>query len=188
MAAESAVIVESPSSAPASAVSLSARRGTAYYSRLLRGLSDDALREPSAVDGFDRAQVVASVALDARGLAVAMDALTRDEPAETAPEWELPWAELVTYTATLPAGALRNLHDHTVVHLNVAARDLARDAWSTPLEVWGSRASAQEYLRRRERQIWVASLCLRAGGVLSDLPDPSWAAAPLRMPTLIRAR
>ncbi|GIG21193.1 hypothetical protein Cch01nite_19170 [Cellulomonas chitinilytica] len=150
---------------------LLARRAQAYFARQLRTLPDDELRTASAVDGWSRGRLVAHVALHARSL-------TRlTEWAATGiyvPLWttSVERDELEAYTATLPAQALRNLADHSAIHLDVEWRDLPPAAWELRLrEGDGSVRTASESVPERARLLWRAALGLANGGRRSDVPD-----------------
>ncbi len=140
---------------------LAARRATALYSRELEHLSDEDLRGDSTAPGWSRSHVVAYIALEARALAIALDGLASITHPDYEPVGE--WGAAVDFTATLGASALRNLHHHTVVHLNVACRDLPDAAWSVPIEVSGRRAAPSALMARRELQIVKGTLALRTG-------------------------
>jgi len=150
---------------------LAARRAQAYYARQLRGLTDAQLDEPSTIPGWSRRRLVAHVALGAR-------ALTRwTEWAATGVNDPL-WAsdserdELESYTATLPPQALRNLAQHTAVHLDVEWRDLAPDAWGKRYrELDGSSATIGASVPDRARVLWWAAVSLGNGGRSEDAPE-----------------
>lgn len=141
-----------------------ARRGTAYFARLLNGLSDDAL-----VDNA-RARVVACVGYHARGLARLM---TWARTGEETPEHASPAAKSAEIVAgtSLPARALRGLFDHAAIHLDVAWRDLPGPAWDAKLQrLDGTPITARDTPMLRARMIWHAALALDAGGRRADLP------------------
>lgn len=143
---------------------LLARRGTAYYARLLNGLPDEALVDNS------RAEVVSRVGYHARGLSRLM-AWARS--GLESPEHESPkeqWAEVLR-GVSLPARALRGLFQHSAIHLDVEWRDLPGDAWDAPLRrLDGTEIFARDVPIIRARTIWQAALDLDAGARLADLP------------------
>lgn len=152
---------------------LSAGRGTAYYSRVLQGIPDGALAHEADTPGWSRAQVVAWTALEARAFANAVEGLDTGLLLGGLSSA----AELVDYTSTLGPTALRNLHHHTVVHLNVTWRDLAADRWSSPVDVFGRFFTPAEFVSHREQQVWAGALALNGRGRLADLPrqpDAGW--------------
>jgi maleylpyruvate isomerase len=146
-----------------------ARRGTAYFSRKLNELTDDALWQPSRVPGWSRRHVAACVGYHAR-------ALTRiTEAARTGSRlamFDTPTQrdEEIEDGATLPAGALRHLVVHAQVHLNVEWRDLSNDDWERRLSGDGpSRARDTAWLRAKE--IWLRAVDLGNGGAFRDFPQ-----------------
>lgn len=144
---------------------LLARRGTAYFSRLLNGLVDADLMESS------RAEVVSRVGYQARGLSRLMAwARTGQEM----PEHESATAQRaeVALGVSLPARALRGLFQHAAVHLDVEWRDLPGVAWDTRLHrLDGTEITAREVPIIRAEMVWQAALELDAGGRLADLPS-----------------
>ena len=150
--------------APAEAL-LSARRGTAYFARLLNGLPDHALARPSRIAGWSRAQVVAHVGYHARALAEALAGL-RGADAGTAGDI----ATRVARGASLPARALRGLFDHAAIHLDVEWRDLPGPAWDGRLSLEGAEIAIRATPDLRAAVIWRAALDLDAGGRRADLP------------------
>ena len=147
---------------------LLARRGTAYFSRKLNELPDAELYGPSRVPGWSRAHVVAHVGYHARELAGVIE-LARTG-ARSDPEVAYGPAT-VDFGATLPPGALRNLHAHAAVHLNVEWRDLPPERWErvvTVPESGDEKVSCTPWLRARE--VWLAALDLDNGARREDLP------------------
>ncbi|GAB5445422.1 DinB family protein [Gymnodinialimonas sp.] len=144
---------------------LLARRGTAYFARLLNGLPDDALVENH------RALVVARVGYHARGLTRLLTWArtgieTPEHPSEAAREAE------VVAGSSLPARALRGLFDHAAIHLDVEWRDLPGPAWDAPLHLLdGTQITARDTPRIRAQLIWAAALDLDAGARATDLPS-----------------
>jgi maleylpyruvate isomerase len=142
-----------------------ARRGTAYFARLLNDLPDEALPAPSRVPGWTRAHVVAHVGYNARALARLV-------------EWARTGLEMPMYESaearateielgsTLPPRALRNLFNHAEVHLNVEWRDLTDHQWDI---VVGDLA-VRETPWTRAREIWLHAVDLDATGTFIDLP------------------
>ncbi len=142
---------------------LLARRGTAYFSRLLNTLQDEAL-----VD--NRARIVAQTGYHARGIARLMQwARTGSETPEHASQQALD--DEVLIGTSLPARALRGLFDHSAIHLDVEWRDLPGAAWDAPLtQLDGTAIAARDTPLIRARTIWHAALELDAGGRITDLP------------------
>ncbi len=155
--------------APAGALGL-ARRGTAYFARLLNGLSDSDLAAP--VDAAPtRAHLVAQISLQARRMSEALSALRQGDD-HVAKDFRTIERPALDVTASLPPRALRNLFAHSEVHLNVEFRDLGAEQWHAALitpegETLG--VSALPHLRAAS--LWRASLDLSAGGLSVDVPS-----------------
>jgi maleylpyruvate isomerase len=149
---------------------LLARRGHAFFARKLNELRDEEFAAPSRVPGWSRAHVIAHVGYHARamarlieGAAAGAEARMYDSPHQHAEE--------VSFGATLPVEALRNLVAHAAVHLNVEWRDLPESAWRRPVVLDdGAVVAASETVRLRAREVWLRSLDLRNGAVVTDLP------------------
>ncbi|PTQ75585.1 maleylpyruvate isomerase N-terminal domain-containing protein [Celeribacter persicus] len=145
---------------------LLARRGTAYFARKLMELSDEALFEPSAVEGLSRAHVIVRVSYEARYQALALEALDKGEVLEI-PE-DLPSLDLA---ATLPARALRHLFQHSEVHLNVCWRDLSEAQWDMDLVLAdGTKITPRALPMMRAKGVWQGALDLGSGARLKDIP------------------
>lgn len=149
---------------------LLARRGQAYFSRLLNDLSDSDVDADSLLPGWSRRKVVAHVGLNAR-------ALTR------LTEWARTGLETPMYSsatqrdtdielaATLPVQALRNLSDHAAIHLSVEWRDLPPDAWLHEVRTaQGRLVPVSETVWMRTREVWLHAVDLRNGGAVGDFP------------------
>jgi maleylpyruvate isomerase len=151
---------------------LAARRGTAYFSRILNALSDEELAAPATGrrhDGRTRAALVAGVALHARAMAEVFEATRIGQP--YGPHATAFDRDSVRFAATLAPSALRNLHAHTVVHLNVEWRDLPESAWQSEVAVWNARRATPTVLvGDRRRLVWSAALALDPLGRVSPLP------------------
>src|SRR5699024_9135298 len=87
---------------------LLARRGQAYFSRVLGQLPNGDLGSESFVPGWTNARVVAHVALDARATAHAVEAL-RTRASEPVLVDAAERIRDIDFAATLPPEALRNL-------------------------------------------------------------------------------
>lgn len=144
---------------------LLARRGTAYFSRFLNELEDEALVG-------NRARLIAEVGYTARGLARLMQgARTGVDVPEHASAGAL--AAEITKGTSLPARALRGLFHHSAIHLDVEWRDLPSPSWDAPLlRMDGSLISARDTPLIRATAIWQAALDLGAGGRIADVPPP----------------
>ncbi|MFG1300613.1 maleylpyruvate isomerase family mycothiol-dependent enzyme [Xanthobacter sp. V3C-3] len=155
--------------APACELAL-ARRGTAYFARVLNGLPDEAFAAPSRLPGWTRARVIAHVGYGARALARVVESVRTgaDLPMY---ESEAARAAELDLGASLPPRALRNLFRHAAVHLDVEWRDLSDAGWDgagrgrngAPLAV-----RATPWLRARE--VWLHAVDLDGGGSVRDFP------------------
>ena len=154
-------------SAPADDLDL-ARRGTAYFARLLNGLDDEALGLPAARGG-SRADVVAEIGVAARAMAVSLAAVRDgavgpvDDPSGHAVR--------IALAETLPRHALRYLVRHAALHLDVEWRDLTDAGWGGEIVLPdGARLALRDTPIHRARAVWSAALDLDAGGRAQDLP------------------
>ncbi len=147
-----------------------ARLGTAYFARLLNGLSDADLDEPSNLEGRLRREIVAHVGYHARVLSGIVSRAREAEPNAIAAPMRVDIAE-VERRATQPARALRNLFAHSTVHLNVEWRDLDDVQWRAVVGTGADQAIAvRDTPWRRARAIWLHAIDLGAGGRLPDAP------------------
>ncbi|QEE60439.1 maleylpyruvate isomerase family mycothiol-dependent enzyme [Salinibacterium sp. dk2585] len=149
---------------------LLARRGQAYFSRLLMRLSDADFEQPSAIGGWSKAHVIAHVGYHARELSMLVQSASDpDEPPLF--ETDAAFLDQVEYGATLPPFALRNLSDHAAVHLTVEWRDLSDAGWRRTVparEGLTVEIAATPAMRACEN--WFRALDLDAGGKLADIP------------------
>ena len=156
---------------PALAASLlTARRGTAYFTRKLAELADDEFTRPSLLDGWSRAHVIAHVGYNARALTRLLEwAATGVETAMYAsPEQR---ADEINEGATLKPIALRHLVSHSNVHLNVEWRDLPADRWQdTVRTAQGRSVPVSETAWMRTREVWIHAVDLDNGGSFYDIP------------------
>lgn len=149
---------------------LDARRGTAFFARKINELSDAELDGASLLPGWTRRHVVAHIGYNAR-------AITR------LVEWAATGVETPMYTstavrdheidfgATLSPIALRNLFDHSAVHLSVEWRDLPEDAWQHQVRtIQGRQVPASETVWMRSREVWVHAVDLDNGATFEQIP------------------
>lgn len=147
-----------------------ARRGTAYFARLLNELSDRALDEPSAVDGFTRRRLIAYAGYHARLLSEFVAWGRTGEAAGFPRNLEVAAADL-EFGITQPSRALRYLFDHSAVHLNVEWRDLSNDDWDRSVTAAGARAiRLRDTPLMRARALWLLAIDLNSGGRFADMP------------------
>lgn len=150
---------------------LQARRGTAYFARKLRELPDADLYEPSGLDGWTRAHVVAHVGYNARGLSRLVNWA---ETGEETPMYSSPDARNaeIEMGATLSPIALRNLFDHSAIHLNVEWRDLPDERWDFPVRTaQGREVPVSETVWMRIREVWIHAVDLGNGARFADFPQ-----------------
>jgi maleylpyruvate isomerase len=158
------------SAAPAQSLEL-ARRGTAYFARLVNNLDDAALCGPSRIEGKNRRWFIASIGLQPRMFAESVGWARSAESTKVLPfplAVDTPEIELA---ATLPTQALRNLFAHSEVHLNVEWRDLTDDHWQRVVrDAIGTTMTMMETPMLRAAALWRTAIDLDAGGRLADLP------------------
>ncbi|MGY4544291.1 maleylpyruvate isomerase [Arthrobacter sp. UYNi723] len=151
---------------------LQARRGTAFFARKLNELSDTELDGHSLLPGWTRRHVVAHVGYNARAIArlVEWAATGVETPMYSSSEAR---NHEIEFGATLSPIALRNLFDHSAVHLNVEWRDLPEEAWHHKVKTAQGRiVPAEETVWMRTREVWLHAVDLDNGAVVSDIPTP----------------
>jgi maleylpyruvate isomerase len=150
---------------------LQARRGTAFFARKLNELSDAELDEESLLPGWTRRHIAAHVGYNARAIARLIEwAATGVET----PMYPSPGArnDEISFGATLSPIALRNLFDHSAVHLSVEWRDLPAQAWEREVRTaQGRLVPASETIWMRSREVWVHAVDLNNGAAFSDIPQ-----------------
>jgi maleylpyruvate isomerase len=147
-----------------------ARRGTAYFSRKLAELPENELNGDSLLPGWTRRHVVADVGYNARALTRLVEGVRTGSPGQM---YASPGDRDVeiSFGATLPSNALRNLHAHAAVHLDVEWRDLPDDRWESPVtDATGRRVPVAETVWMRTREVWVRAVDLDNGGSFDHLP------------------
>ncbi|GAB3569246.1 mycothiol-dependent maleylpyruvate isomerase NagL [Arthrobacter alkaliphilus] len=79
----------------------------------------------------------------------------------------------IEFGATLSPIALRNLFEHSAVHLNVEWRDLPAANWHHKVKtVQGRTVPAEETVWMRTREVWVHAVDLDNGATFVDIPAP----------------
>ena len=155
---------------------LQARRGTAFFARKLNELSDDELDGASLLPGWSRRHVTAHIGYNARAIARLVEWAATGVETPMYPSTEVRDHE-IDFGATLSPIALRNLFDHSAVHLNVEWRDLPGESWHHKVKtVQGRPVPAEETVWMRSREVWVHAVDLDNGARFSDIPEPvlSW--------------
>ncbi|MFJ3958265.1 maleylpyruvate isomerase family mycothiol-dependent enzyme [Arthrobacter sp. NPDC090010] len=150
---------------------LQARRGTAFFARKLNELGDEELDGASLLPGWSRRHVVAHVGYNARALSRLIEwaATGVETPMYPSPEYR---DREILFGATLSPAALRNLFDHSAVHLNVEWRDLSDESWEARVRTaQGRNVAAGETVWLRTREVWVHAVDLANGAGFEDIPD-----------------
>lgn len=149
---------------------LQARRGTAFFARKLNELSDAELDGDSLLAGWSRRHVVAHVGYNARAIARLVEWASSGVETPMYPSVAARDEE-INFGATLSPIALRNLFDHSAVHLSVEWRDLPEDAWHhTVRTAQGRIVPASETVWMRTREVWVHAVDLDNGASFGDIP------------------
>ncbi|WP_224166228.1 maleylpyruvate isomerase family mycothiol-dependent enzyme [Arthrobacter sp. StoSoilA2] len=149
---------------------LQARRGTAFFARKLNELTDSELDGASLLAGWSRRHVVAHVGYNARAIArlVEWAAISVETPMYASPEAR---NQEINFGATLSPIALRNLFDHSAVHLSVEWRDLPDANWAHEVRTaQGRTVPASETAWMRTREVWVHAVDLDNGATFNDIP------------------
>ncbi|GLV50065.1 maleylpyruvate isomerase [Thermobispora bispora] len=145
-----------------------ARRGTAYFARVLNETSDSELRNPSALPGWSKAAVVAHVGYNARALTRLCQWARTGVPHSMYASAEARLAE-IRRGESLPPQALRSLVHHAAIHLDVEWRDLDDTAWDAQVvTAQGRTVPARETAWMRAREVWVHAADL--GGSFRRFP------------------
>ena len=151
---------------------LQARRGTAFFARKLNELTDAELDGGTLLPGWTRRHLVSHVGYNARAIARLIEwaATGVETPMYASTEAR---NHEIDFGATLSPTALRNLFDHSAVHLNVEWRDLPADAWHHKVKTaQGRTVPAEETVWMRTREVWVHAVDLDNGATFTDIPAP----------------
>ena len=149
---------------------LTARRGTAYFSRKLAELGDEEFDEPSLLPGWSRRHVIAHVGYNARALTRLLDWAATGVETPMYADAEQRRQE-IEQGATLKPIALRHLVSHSNVHLNVEWRDLPPAAWNAEVRTaQGRTVPASETAWMRAREVWIHAVDLDNGASFADFP------------------
>lgn len=151
---------------------LQARRGTAFFARKLNELTDEELDGGTRLPGWTRRHVVAHVGYNARAIARLIEwaATGVETPMYSSPEAR---SHEIEFGSTLTPIALRNLFDHSAVHLSVEWRDLPDADWSNEVRTaQGRTVPASETAWMRTREVWMHAVDLDNGATFNDIPAP----------------
>ncbi|MHA2788515.1 maleylpyruvate isomerase family mycothiol-dependent enzyme [Corynebacterium sp. S7] len=147
------------------------RRGTAHYSGQLALIDNADFGRDTLLEGWSVSHLAAHVAYNAAALCNLMDWA---ETGVEHPMYSSPNArgEEIEYGATLIPDAIRNLHDHTLVRLDVAWRDASEQAWSHEVKTaQGRTVPASETLWMRSREVWIHAVDLNVNAGFADIPE-----------------
>ena len=151
---------------------LQARRGTAFFARKLNELSDTELDDESLLPGWSRRHIAAHIGYNARAIARLIEWAATGVETPMYPSTAVRDHE-INFGATLSPIALRNLFDHSAVHLNVEWRDLPEDAWHHKVRtIQGREVPATETVWMRSREVWMHAVDLDNGARFADIPAP----------------
>ncbi|WP_426977078.1 maleylpyruvate isomerase family mycothiol-dependent enzyme [Pseudarthrobacter sp. O4] len=151
---------------------LQARRGTAFFARKLNELSDAELDGDSLLPGWTRRHITAHIGYNARAIARLIEWAATGVESPMYPSTAVRDHE-IDFGATLSPIALRNLFDHSAVHLNVEWRDLLEDAWRHKVRtIQGREVPATETVWMRSREVWMHAVDLANGAAFGDIPVP----------------
>lgn len=147
------------------------RRGTAHYSGQLALIDNADFGRDTLLPDWTVAHLAAHVAYNAAALCNLME--WAETGVET-PMYSSPQArnEEIAYGATLLPDAIRNLHDHTLVRLDVAWRDASDEAWNAEVKTaQGRTVPASETLWMRTREVWLHAVDLGVNAGFDDIPE-----------------
>ena len=133
-------------------------------------LTDDELRQPSALPGWTRAHVVAHLARNADALVNLCTWARTGVEMPMYPSREVRDAD-IERTAAQPADVLRTDLRDAAARLAELAAVLPDDAWNRPIRTMqGRRIAAREIPWMRVKELWVHGVDLDAGLSFADIP------------------
>ena len=145
--------------------------GEQSVAEALHRLTDNQLREPSALPGWSRAHVVAHLARNADALVNLCRWAHTGVETPMYPSLEARDADIET-TAGLRAGTLRADLVDARARLAEAVAVLPDEAWQRPVRNGqGRTVPASEVPWMRAKEVWVHGVDLRAGIEFADAPD-----------------
>lgn len=146
------------------------RDGTSLLLALADRLTDDDLREPSALPGWTRAHVVGHLARNAEALGRLAAWARTGVPTPMYTGREQRAAEIES-SAALPPAALRQDLKSTAADLEDALATLDATTWQTQVRsALGRAIPAAEIPWMRVREVWLHAVDLRAGTTITGLP------------------
>ena len=146
------------------------REGTGLLLALADRLTDDDLREPSALPGWTRAHVVGHLARNAEALGRLAAWARTGVPTPMYADREQRAAEIDS-SAALPPSALRQDLKSTAAGLEGALAALDADTWWAEVRsALGRAIPAAEIPWMRVREVWLHAVDLAAGTTVTDLP------------------
>src|SRR5829696_9917339 len=150
--------------------------GERAVARALEQLTDDELRQSSALPGWTRAHVVAHLARNADAL---VNLCTWARTGVETPMYrsvEARDADIET-SAAVPAGDLRADFTAATARLAEAVSVMPGDAWDRPIRTrQGKTIPAREIPWMRAKEVWVHGVDLDAGIDFADVPTDALAA------------
>ncbi len=151
---------------------LQAQRGTAFFASKLNELTDAELDGDSLLPGWNRRHVTAHIGYNARAIARLIEWAGTGIETPMYASTDVRDKE-ISFGATLSPIALRNLFDHSAVHLNVEWRDLPAQAWHHKVKtIQGREVPASETVWMRTREVWTHAVDLDNGATFADIPAP----------------
>jgi maleylpyruvate isomerase len=146
------------------------REGTALLLAVTDRLTDDALRQPSALPGWSRAHVIGHVARNAEALGRLAAWARTGVPTPMYADRAQRAAE-IDASAALPPATLRRELRATAADLETALAALAADTWQAEVRsALGRAIPAAEIPWMRVREVWLHCVDLAAGAGIADLP------------------
>ncbi len=142
---------------------LLARRATSNFLGLIRSMRETDFAGTTSELGMTRAELVASLSYEARHCAAALEQLRKHGSAQV----EAVDSAQILFGSTLPPQALRNLFQHSAVHLDVEWRDLPAASWCTGIR---QGTTPVQLLRERAEKLWRAAVALRLGQTHAHIP------------------
>jgi maleylpyruvate isomerase len=146
------------------------RHGTAFLLATTARITDEGLREPSALPGWTRAHVIGHLSRNAEALARLAAWARTGEPTPMYASPEQREADIAA-SAALPPATLRGDLESTAADLEHALAALDADAWRAEVRsALGRAIPALEIPWMRVREVWLHAVDLHAGAGLADLP------------------